>query len=296
MQMAVLAYVLWGVLPLFWRLLQEFPPAVVVAHRVVFSFGFLFLLLAVTRRLGPLKNAVASSKSPLKTVALSALAGVLIASNWCIFIYAVQSGHVVSASLGYFINPLMNVVFGLLFLREKQSRAAKGAVVLAFFGVLYLTLKSGGFPYIGVGLALLFGVYGLIKKFIRIGGAESLLVETGAVLVFALGYLVYAGQNGVALFGADVTTAILVVLTGVATATPLMLFGQAARTVPLGTLGMLQYIAPTLQLLVGVFAFGEPFAQDRIIGFILVWLALVVYVADVIWRNQRGGPQASGAR
>jgi chloramphenicol-sensitive protein RarD len=281
------AYVIWGVLPIFWKALESVDSVEILAHRIVWSVVFLAVIVTVRRSWGQVGALSSRAVGRLLT------AGALLALNWATYIWAVNSGHIVESSLGYFINPLLNVVLGVLILRERLEPGQWLAVAVATVGVAYMTISIGALPWIALVLAGTFGFYGLLKKQLdSVGPIESLGVEVALVLLPALAFLIALGVGGEGAFataGSRVTS--LLVLTGVATALPLVLFGAAAHRIKLSTIGLLQYIAPTLQFLIGVFVYDEIVGRDRLIGFILVWIALAMYTAHGLLRRRRGSPQ-----
>ncbi|PJJ98629.1 protein RarD [Lysobacteraceae bacterium NML91-0213] len=276
---AVAAFVIWGLMPLYWHLLRHVPSLQIVLHRAVWCAILVAAWLTVSRGRGWLREVIAQPR----LVAMLAASGLLIAANWSLYVWAVNSGHVVEASLGYFINPLLNVVIGVLFLRERLSLPQWVAVALAAGGVLWLTFNYGSFPWIALCLAGSFAIYGLIRKFAAVEavqglGVENLFVFGPAVLVLA--WLEWSGSGGFfSLHWGGLTDALLV-LGGALTAIPLICFAYAVRRVPLTVVGLLQYIGPTLQLLLGVFFFGEAFGIDRAMGFAFIWAGLAVFAID----------------
>lgn len=285
------AFVLWGLMPLYWHLLKAVPSLQIIAHRIVWSA--VLVLAWLFWKHGRAWLQVVRERP--RIAAMLALSGLFIAFNWGLYIWAVNAGHVVEASLGYFINPLLNVVLGVLLLRERLSRGQWVAVACAAAGVLWLTFHYGSFPWIALALAGSFGMYGLLRKVTAIDSLPGLGIESSYLLLPALALLLWGewhGQGGV--LGAwwpwlD----LLLVLGGALTALPLIGFAYAVRRVPLSTVGLLQYVAPTLQLLCGVLVFGEPFGRDRAIGFVLIWLALAIYAGDGL-RRARRSPVAVG--
>lgn len=278
------AYLLWGLLPIFWKSLHDVPALEILSHRMVWSLAFVVVLLAVQghwRWLVPvLKNG-----RVLLTFTISAL---LLSLNWFIYIWAVNAGYIVETSLGYFINPLVNVLLGTLFLKERLRAGQLAAIVVAVIGVLYLTLHYGSLPWIALTLAASFGVYGLLRKTAALNSLEGLTLETLLLFPPALAYLIYLEWVGTAAFGhISLTTTLLLVCGGVATALPLLLFASGARRVTLTLMGILQYIAPTMQLLIGVFLYHELLERERLIGFSLIWLALAIYSLEGILRSGR---------
>jgi len=271
------AYVLWVIFPLYFPLLEPAGGLEIVANRVVWSLLFVALLLTVLRAWGQVRTTVADRRSLL----VLAVAAVLIAVNWLVYVYAVNSGHVVEASLGYFINPLVSVVLGVAVFRERLRRLQWVAVGTAVLAVVVLTVDYGRPPWIALTLALSFGLYGLMKKLVRVEAAPGLFVETAVVFVPALVVIGVLQGSGDAAFGhAGVGNAFLLASTGLATAVPLLLFAAAARRVPLSTVGLLQYVTPLMQLSIGVFVYDEPMPPARLVGFAIVWLALAVFTVD----------------
>lgn len=275
----VIAYILWGLLPLYWKLLEAVSAEVVLAHRIVWSFLFMLLLILFSKRwamfIQECKRIIHHKRVLLTIMAAS----ILISANWLIFIWAVQHDHVVQSSLGYYINPLVNILLGVIFLRERLTRVQIVSCVLAAIGVAYLTIDYGVFPWISLFLAFSFGFYGLLKKIANVDASFGLAIETLAVTPLALVYLfVFIGPTaGFQPGGLGIN--ILLLLTGVATAIPLLLFGSAVLHIPLSMVGFIQYIAPTMMLLIGVFLYGEPFTQAHIITFIFIWVSLILYMS-----------------
>ncbi len=277
---AIAAYGFWGLFPLYWKTLQHVPALEILSHRMAWSLLFVLVLLLVRRQWGWVKTAAAQPKTLLLFTASAAL----LSLNWFVYIWGVNAGHIVETSLGYFINPLVSVLMGVFFLGEKLRRGQWVAIGLAAVGVLYLTLRYGSLPWIALTLATSFALYGLIRKTAPLGSLEGLSLETALMFLPALGYLVYLEAAGTAAFGhVDTLTTVLLGFAGVATAVPLLLFAAGARLIKLATIGILQYIAPTLQFLIGVLVYHEPFTLDRLVGFSLIWLALLVYSAENIW-------------
>ncbi|WP_420630002.1 EamA family transporter RarD [Candidatus Leptofilum sp.] len=280
----IATYALWGLFPLYWKLLQHVPAMEILSHRMTWSLAFVLLLLVVRRRWDWLKTAVHTPRTMLLFVA-SAL---LLSVNWFVYIWGVNAGFIVETSLGYFINPLMNVLLGVIFLGETLRRGQWVAIGLAAAGVIYLTVRYGELPWIALTLATSFALYGLLRKTAPLGSLEGLSLETALMFFPALGYLIYLELAGTAAFGhVDRQTTFLLGFAGVATAVPLLLFAAAARRIKLATVGILQYIAPTLQFLIGVLIYHEPFTADRLVGFSLIWLALLIYSGENIWFSRR---------
>lgn len=281
---AVVAYALWGILPIYWKALQAVPAFEILCHRTIWSFVFVLLILTARRQWGWLERARHDPRS-LLTFACSAC---LLGLNWFTYIWAVNAGHIVDTSLGYFINPLISVLLGVLFLRERLRLWQGIAIGIATAGVLLLTLGYGAFPWIAVTLALTFGFYGLLRKTAALGSLEGLSLETALLSIPTLAYLVYLEWMGTSSFGhVGTMTSLLLALSGLVTAFPLLMFAYAARQVTLATVGILQYIAPTLQFLLGVFVYEEPFTRTRLVGFAAIWIALLIYSVEGVVRERR---------
>jgi len=271
------AYLMWGFFPLYFKALHIVPALEIMFHRVVWCFLFLALVILVKREWPKLKVEL---RRP-RILPIYALAAVLLAANWLVYIFGINSGQVVETSLGYFINPLFSVALGVIFLREKLRPMQWLPIGLAAAGVIYLTIQFGALPWIALALAFTFGFYGLLKKIAPLGALHGLTLETAILFLPALGYLLFAESQGSAAFGhASWTVTLLLALAGVITAIPLLLFASAARSIPLYMIGILQYIAPTLQFLLGVLVFGEAFTSARVVGFSIIWLALLLYSVE----------------
>jgi len=278
------AYLLWGIAPLYFHLLVRVPTVEILAHRVAWSVVLMGALVVALGRTAALRAALRQRAVLLRFAATA----VLIACNWGIYIGAVNSGHVVDASLGYFINPLVSVALGTLVLHERLRPLQWVAVALAAVGVAWLTWLAGTLPWIGLALAASFGLYGLLRKTGTLGAVEGLALETALLAPLALAYLAARGHGGP--LGSDLTTALLLLASGPVTALPLMLFAAAARRLPLATLGLLQYLAPTLQLVVGVLIFGEPFGWARAAGFAAIWASLGLLAVDGLGARPSAAP------
>lgn len=278
---AVGAFVIWGLFPLYLKPMAEVPALQIMAHRIVWCCLLVFAWLAVRGELGAVRVALADRASRLRLAASAAL----ISVNWLIYVWAVTHGHTVEASLGYFINPLLNVVLGVALLKERLNRAQWLAVMLAAIGVLYLTLVAARPPWIALALAASFGTYGLIRKVVKVESVPGLATETLLLAPLAVGLLAWAEASGTGAFGHSSTGIhALLVGSGLVTALPLALFAYGARLIPLSTVGLVQYIGPTLQFLIGVLVFKEAFTAERAGGFVLIWAALAIYAADGAYR------------
>jgi chloramphenicol-sensitive protein RarD len=273
------AYILWGLLPAYWKLLSGVPAYEILSHRMLWS---LLLTLGIIVLLGrkEIFFRAARERKNLVTFSITAL---LLAINWLLYIWAVNAGFIVEASLGYFINPLINVLFGMVFFRERLRALQWVAIAFAVLGVLYLTLYYGRFPWIAMVLAVTFAIYGLLHKQNPLGALDGLCLETAVffvpsvVLLLGLEYVqVQGGSFGhIGLYGS-----LLLAGAGIITTIPLLLFGYAAHKIPLSTLGLLQYMAPSINLVLGVFVYGEDFSRQRMFGFLLIWVGLALYLAE----------------
>jgi chloramphenicol-sensitive protein RarD len=279
------AYGMWGLVPLFWPLLKPAGAAEILAHRMVWSLAFVAVALLVVRRWAWAGELL---RQPRK-LGLVTIGAAFITVNWGVYIWAVNSGHVVEASLGYFINPLVTIAIGVLLLKERLRTVQWTAVGVGLAAVIVLTVGYGRPPWISLCLAFSFATYGLVKKKVNLGGIESLAAETAVQFLPALGYLLWLGGHGNLTFATEGTGhAVLLASTGIVTALPLVCFGAAAIRVPLSTLGLLQYLAPVFQFLLGILYFHESMPPARWAGFALVWLALVLLTTDA-WRTARRG-------
>ena len=271
---AFLAYVLWGILPIYWHGLKGVPATEILAHRFVWSLVFILIVLAVTRRWEWLRLVFRRPAAYGRYV----VTAILLAINYGVYLWANNSGHLVEASLGYFINPLINVLLGMVFLHERLRRWQAVAVIIALLGVAYLTVDLGRLPWVALTLALSFGTYSLLRKTGKLGSIEGSTLEMLLLFIPSLAYLAVLGNQGTGALGrSDLVATLLLLGAGAATAIPMLLFNYGARFVTMITLGLLQYVAPTLQFLIGVFLFGEPFDQSRLVGFLVIWTALAIY-------------------
>lgn len=289
------AYGLWGLVALYWHLLQFTDPREVLAHRMVWSLPTALLVLAALRRWSWVRPLL---RQP-KRLALVAAAAAVISVNWGVFIWSVSEGKVLEASLGYFINPLVSIAFGVLLLRERLRAAQWAAVGIGAVAVAVLSIAYGQVPWVSITLALSFATYGLVKKGIKLDGVDSFSAETTLQFLPALGFLLYRGATGQGSFTADgVGHALLLAGSGLVTAVPLILFGGAAVRLPLSTVGLLQYLAPALMFVLGLLAFHEEMPPERWTGFVLVWVALCVLTWDALRIRRRAGeePRTAAAR
>ncbi len=284
------AYGLWGLLPVYWKWLRAVPAGETLVHRMIWSLVFLAAVLTWRRQWAW----VQATRRHKRTLIYVGGAAALLALNWYTYIWAVNAGFIVEASLGYFITPLLNVALGVILLRERLRTGQWLAVGLAALGVLYLTLSYGSLPWIALTLALTFSLYGYIKKKVRLDALESLTAEMAVLFLPATAYLIILeGQRSAVFAHTTPLNNILLISTGVITAIPLLLFAAAAHRIPLSTVGLLQYIAPTLQFLLGVFLYHERFDHTRLLGFSIIWLALIIYTSDNVRHYRLDRPQPS---
>lgn len=287
---AASAYLLWGLFPIYIKWLQAVPPAEILAHRMLWSLAFVALLLALRRRWNWLRE-VAARPAVLARFAGSAA---FVSINWGVYIWAINSDRIVDASLGYFINPLVNVLVGSVLLRERLRPVQWAAVACAAAGVLWLTWQAGAVPWIGLALALSFAAYGLLRKTATLGALEGLALETALLFPLAFAYLAWLAADGRnAFLAAPAATQWLLVAAGPVTAIPLLLFAAGARRISFSLLGLLQYIGPSIQLLLGVWLFREPFPAAKAAGYALIWTALAIYTAESLWRGWRRAQAAA---
>ena len=285
----ILAYLIWGFFPVYFKALAGVPPLQVVCHRIVWSVLFLWLIIGWRGRSGMIRNALRDRRA----MALLAVSALLIATNWLVFIIAVGHAQVIQSSLGYFITPFVSVLLGFLFFQERLRRLQLVSLLLAAVGVLLLTIQYGRVPWVAITLALTFGSYGLFRKIVTVDSLTGLTVETLLLGPAALGYLIIVSWQGNGAFTAQgPQTGILLVLAGVATSVPLLLFASAARRLRLATIGFLQYITPTLHFLLAVLLYKEPFTRAHLASFLFIWSGLCCYSYDS-YRGMREARQIS---
>ncbi|MBT9492816.1 MAG: EamA family transporter RarD [Paucibacter sp.] len=293
---AALAYLAWGLFPLYFKQIAQVPSLEVVMHRTLWCLVFMLGVLAFMKRwawLGELR------RTP-KVLAAFMLSALLLSVNWVVYVWAVQTDHVLDASLGYFINPLVNVALGYVFLHERPRRLQWAAVGMAAAGVLWLTLQTGRLPWVALVLAISFGFYGLLRKVAKLGALEGLTLETlmlTPIAVAALGWWTWTGQSAIsaAVNQGETATMGWLLFAGPLTAIPLLLFAAGARRIPMATLGLLQYISPSLQFMLGVWLYHEPMQPSRLLGFALIWAALLTYSLEGWWASRPSTPAQSPA-
>ena len=281
---AFLAFLIWGLSPIYWKALGRVEAFEIILHRVIWSFVFLMPLVLIGRQWEEFKSAVKNGR----ILGILLVTSILVGANWLIYIWAVNNGRVLQASLGYYINPLVNILLGMVFLGERMRRPQLLAVALATTGVLYLTLQYGVFPWVSLALAFSFGVYGLIRKVAAVGALVGLTVETLLLTAPAGFWVLYLHQNQSGTFlKSGLSIDLLLIGTGILTATPLLLFNLGAKRITLATLGFIQYTAPTGMLLLGITVFNEPFTRSQAVTFGLIWTALAVYSWDTVRAHRK---------
>ena len=275
---AILCYSAWGVFPLYWKLLLIVPSEQILAHRAIWSLVFLAIIILLMR-----KTSLLSYLKKPKIIGMLVITSFLIGLNWGVYIYAVNHGHIVESSLGYYINPIISVLLGMLFLKERLSRLQTIAVIFALSGVIWLTVHLGRLPWISLVLAFSFSFYGFLRKRLNLESMPGLLIETMILAPFALWYLWHVDQNHTGVFlNHSQMIDFLLILGGLITAIPLFMFGMAATRIPLSTLGFVQYVSPTIQLLIGLFVYKETFSLAYLFSFSLVWVGLTIYTYSLI--------------
>ena len=288
---ALVAYLLWGVFPIYFKLVQAVPSTEVLTHRIIWAVPFGVLILHVRKQWAEVRQAFASPS----TLFWLTVAALFISTNWLIYIWAVQQAEVLQASLGYYINPLMYVLVGVLFLKERLRRAQFVSVLLAAVGVSYLTIMGGQFPWVAISLALLFTLYGVIRKQVAVGAMPGLFIETLLLFPFAIAWLGWLSLSEQAEFGAGkLSMSLLLSLAGPLTVVPLLLFAIAARRLTLTVIGFMQFIAPTLQFIVGIF-YGEVLTPAHIVCFACIWAAVAIFSIDAFYQQKRKPPRIPSA-
>ena len=283
---ALTAYLLWGFLPIFMKAVGHISPAEVIAHRVIWSIPIAGAVLWATGRTADLWLALRTPRMLLMGFATAAL----ISVNWGIYVWSIGAGHALDAALGYYINPLFSVFLGAVLLGERLSRAQMAAIALAALAVLVLTIEAGKLPLVALGLTVTWGIYAYLKKSLPIGPNQGFFLEVLILLPFALGYVIWAEATGSSHFMAGVTSdTVLLLSCGLVTAVPLMVYANGAKLLRLSTIGIMQYIAPTMIFLTAVFLFGEPFGRGKMIAFPMIWLALVIYTVSMVRQARAAG-------
>ena len=278
----VAAYALWGFFPIYWKLLHHVPALQLLGHRILWSFLLLCGVIFISKQWNAFRATLHA-----RTVGIYLIAAILIGINWLTYVWAVNAGFIVETSLGYFINPLLSVLMGVVFFHERLRLGQWIPVILAALGVAYLTLAYGQLPWIALLLAFSFGFYGLVKKLAPLGSLYGLTLETGILFLPALVYLGVVERNNTAAFlHAGLSSDLLMIGAGLVTTVPLLMFASAAKQIPLSMIGVLQYLAPTIQFLIGIFLYKEAFDHSRLIGFSIVWLALIIFWVENYLANR----------
>ncbi|MET3108604.1 chloramphenicol-sensitive protein RarD [Oxalobacteraceae bacterium GrIS 2.11] len=285
--LATCSYLAWGLFPIYFKSVSNVLPAEILSHRIFWALPFLMLIMATRDQWGWLSSLISRPRVFYGFIASASLLSI----NWFIYIWAVNNGRIVDASLGYFINPIVNVLLGFILLKERLRPVQWASVGIAAAGVVWLALLTMHMPWISLALALSFGSYALLRKTAALGALEGLTLETMILFPCAMAYLIYLYLHGQSTFTSTWTTGAatpwLLIAGGPITAIPLLFFAAGARLIPMSTLGILQYIAPTIQLLIGIMIYHEPFSSDRLIGFMIIWSALFLYSAEGLWRGYR---------
>lgn len=285
------AYFTWGLFPIYWKWLQVVPALQLLGHRIIWSFLLLVAFLAVTRRWREFRGLLTK-----RVLAIYTAAALLIGVNWLTYVWAVNAGFIVETSLGYFINPLLSVALGVIFLGERLRPLQWLPILMAAVGVAYLTVTYGSLPWIALTLAFSFAIYGLVKKVAPLGSLYGLTLETGLLFLPALGWLTFSEATGTAAFlHAGPVVDLLLIGAGVVTTIPLLMFASAAQRIPLSMIGLMQYLAPTLQFSLGVLVYHEPFDQHRLIGFGVVWAALIFFWGEGFFASRKAAARAASA-
>ncbi|MGE7758877.1 EamA family transporter RarD [Peribacillus sp. NPDC097895] len=293
---AALSYMMWGLVPVYWKFLQGVGATEILAQRVLWSFVFMLVLLMFMKKWQSFVDYVKNILGNPKLFAALLTASLLVTANWGVFIWAVNSGRILDTSLGYYINPLVSVLLGVIVLKEKLSGAQIFSFLLAGIGVLILGIHFGTIPWVSLVLAMTFGLYGLAKKMIKAESAIGLTLETMMVTPLALGYLIYLMTKSDMQFFTAGSTGLLLVGGGIVTALPLLYFAKGAEKIPLSMLGIFQYIAPTLSLLIGVFVYHESFTKAHLLAFLFIWSALAVYTLSITKWGQASARRFKGKR
>lgn len=281
---AIGAYVMWGIFPIYWKLLSHVPAQQIIGYRVASSFVMLGVVISLKKEWFAWKQKTINRH----TLPIYILTGILLGVNWLVYVWGVNASHIVETSLGYFINPLISVLFGVIFLRERLRRFQWVTIGMAALAVIYLTVVYGSLPWIALTLAATFSLYGLLKKTAPLGALYGLTVETGVLFIPSLFYLIFVQVQGNGFLGNNgLMTDLLLVGSGLVTTLPLLMFASAARSIPLWMVGLLQYIAPTMQFLIGVLLYNETFSVERAFGFAIIWAALITFwLEGALWRRR----------
>jgi len=274
---AVFAYIIWGLFPIYWKQLESLPALQLIGHRILWSFLTLVIVISIKQRWHSLQKLALKKR----IIARYSIAALLISSNWLTYIWAVNSGYIVEASLGYFINPLLSVLLGVIFFHEKLRPLQWLPILLVLAGVIQLTITHGTLPWISLILALTFGLYGMVKKTAPLQPLFGLTIETGVLFAPALLFLISCSYYGnTKILGNGIVYDLLIISSGILTTVPLLMFSSATKRIPLSLIGILQYITPTMQFLIGIFFYNEPFSRTELIGYCIVWIALIIFAVE----------------
>lgn len=280
---AILCYLLWGSVPIFWKQLKHIPAFELINHRIIWTVVLLLIVIIAQKRFRAFINGFLT----LKSFGILLLTTLLITTNWLVFIWAVNENHIIDTSLGYYINPILNFFLGSLLLKEKLSRLQKGAVVIAGIGVLSLVISIGYLPWISLVLALSFALYGFVRKIAPMDPILGLAQEASMLFLPAVGYLIYRESHGESAFGHNLSDSIMLMMCGVVTTIPLLLFLFSLKRIKLSTIGILQFITPTTTFLLAVFYYKEPFEMAKLIAFMFIWTAVIMYISDLKLKSQK---------
>lgn len=288
----LLAYIIWGLYPFYFHAMQHIAPAEIVTHRILWTFVLLAVYLLFTRRLSWIVKALKDKR----TVFIFCLSSALITANWSTYTYSIVTNQTLEASLGYFMNPLVSVLLGAVFFKEKLAKAQKAAIGFALAGVLWVTFKQGEFPVLGITLALTFGFYGMVRKLAPLGSLEGLTLETAFAFPAAvIAAMYFASKSQLALINNGGWDAFWLVMAGPITTIPLLLFAWGLKKVPYSTVGFIQYLSPTMVFFIGLIFFGEQLQIDRLIGFMLIWTGVLIFISDSVYRSRLSARQAAAA-
>ncbi len=277
-----LSFLLWGALPLYWKLFFHIPPLGITSYRVFWSWVFVVTVITATKQW----SKVARIFSDKRCVLLLCVCGVIIASNWAVYLFAISSGHVIEASMGYYINPLVNALFGAIFFRERMRTLQKAAIFFVILGVAYMIFEYGKIPFYALSLAVTFAMYGAVHKLVRVNVLDGMFYEMSVLVIPALAFILYMGHGGFSFFREPLSMQAMIMLAGPLTALPLMGFAFGVQRLTLTTVGVVQYVSPTATFLAGIFYFKEPMPKEFIVVFCLIWLGVLIYLADGLLRSR----------
>ena len=285
---AIGAYIIWGIFPIYWKLIEDVNSMEVLLNRIIWSFVMTFILIGLIGKLSALRADCEYLWKNKKQLLSLFAASLIISVNWFTYIWAVQNGHILQTSLGYYMNPLLSILFGVLFFREKLSKAVLVSVAIATIGVLYMVWTAGVIPWVALVLAFSFATYGVLKKQIQLDALRGLAIETALIVPLALiAYAYLASTTPTSLFQVDTKTNVLLILSGIATALPLIFFAKGAQSMPLYMLGFIQFLAPTISFMLGVFLYKEPFDNTQLVTFIFIWTAVLLFSISTYMESKK---------